>query len=86
MAAGTLVVAVDAPGAVDVLDACGGLLTKADDRALADVALSVLSVENRRNELAQEALSAVQHFNIPDATQRLSAAYETALQDYPTHT
>lgn len=78
--------AVNAPGAVDVLDAGGGLLTKADDRVLADAVLGVLSVENQRNELAQEALSAVQHFSIPAATQMLLAAYETAQQDYPTHT
>ncbi len=76
---------VNAPVAVDVLDAGGGLLTKADDRALADAVLGVLSVENRCDDLAQEALSAMQHFSIPAATQRLLVAYETAQQDYPTH-
>jgi 1,2-diacylglycerol 3-alpha-glucosyltransferase len=82
MAAGVPVVAVDAPGAADVLEAGGGVLTEATEERLAQAILEVLSVKGRRNELGEQALKTVARFSITEATRRLVAAYQTALADY----
>jgi 1,2-diacylglycerol 3-alpha-glucosyltransferase len=82
MAAGVPVVAVDAPGPADVLEAGGGVLTEATEERLAQAILEVLSSEGRRNELGEQALKAVKRFGITEATKRLVTAYESALADY----
>jgi 1,2-diacylglycerol 3-alpha-glucosyltransferase len=79
MAAGTPVVAVEAPGPVDVLAEGGGILVPPQEDAFADAVCTLLTNEDRLHEMGQEAKRAVQRYSIPEATQRLLAVYEAAL-------
>jgi glycosyltransferase involved in cell wall biosynthesis len=82
MAAGTPVVAVEAPGVMDVLGEGGGVLTPAEAGAFAEVVLELLADQGRRAELGREAAAAAQRFAIPNATAGLIDAYRVAL-DWP---
>jgi len=82
MAAGTPVVAVEAPGAVDVLSA-GGRLTAASRSALAQGVLEVLSDPGMLQQLELEAGRVVRQYSIANASARMLEVYEQALAAYP---
>ncbi len=83
MAAGTPVVAVEAPGSVDVLDEGGGILVPAREDAFADAVLGLLADEGRRQAMGKQAAQAAQRYTIPAATARLLAVYEAAVAAGP---
>ncbi|HEY67891.1 MAG TPA: glycosyltransferase family 4 protein [Thermoflexia bacterium] len=83
MAAGTPVVAVEAPGPVDVLSEGGGLLVPAQEDDFAGAVLALLTEEPRRRALGREAAQAVQRYAVPVATARLLAVYEEAIAAGP---
>lgn len=79
MAAGTPVVAVEAPGPVDVLAEGGGILVPADEEDFAEAILTLLDDEARRQAMAETALQVVQRYAIPETTKRLLEVYEAAI-------
>jgi 1,2-diacylglycerol 3-alpha-glucosyltransferase len=83
MAAGTPVVAVEAPGSVDVLEGGGGLLVPVREDAFADAVLGLLADEGRRQAMGKQAAQAAQRYTIPAATVRLLAVYEAAVAAGP---
>ena len=82
MAAGLPVVAVRAPGAVDVLTEGGGVLTENKSEAFAREVVDILADSGRQKELRDEALRAVERYSISDATERMLNAYETTLDSW----
>jgi len=83
MAAGTPVVAVEAPGSVDVLAEGGGLLVPTQEDAFADAVLELMADGPHRRAMGEKAAQAVQRYTIPDATKRLLAVYEAAVAAGP---
>ncbi len=83
MAAGTPVVAVEAPGPVDVLAEGGGLLVPAQEDAFADAVLKLLADEPRRRALGEQAAQVAQHYTIPITAARLLNVYEEAIAAGP---
>lgn len=83
MAAGTPVVAVEAPGPVDVLAEGGGILVPADEEDFAEAVLTLLDDEARRQAMAETALQVVQRYAIPETTQRLLDVYEAVIAAGP---
>jgi 1,2-diacylglycerol 3-alpha-glucosyltransferase len=83
MAAGTPVVAAQAPGPADVLVKGGGLLVPAQEDAFAGAVLELLADEARRRAIGEQAARAVQRYSIPSAAARLIAAYEAAITAGP---
>jgi len=83
MAAGTPVVAVEAPGSADVLAEGGGLLVPAQQEAFASAVTTLLADEPRRRALGEQATRAVQRYTVPAATAGLAAVYETAIDTGP---
>jgi len=83
MAAGTPVVAMEAPGPADVLSRGGGLLAPPQEDAFAAAVLELLSDEPRRRAMGEQAAQAAQRYNIPSATARLVAVYEEAIAAGP---
>jgi len=79
MAAGTPVVAVEAPGPVDVLAEGGGILVPAQEDSFADAVCALLTDEERLHEMGDEAKRAAQRYSVPEATKRLLAVYEAAI-------
>jgi 1,2-diacylglycerol 3-alpha-glucosyltransferase len=79
MAAGTPVVAVEAPGPVDVLAEGGGILVPSQEDAFAETVCALLTDEDRLREMGEEAKRAVKRYSISEATQRLLAVYEAAI-------
>ncbi|MEA1977410.1 MAG: glycosyltransferase [Chloroflexota bacterium] len=82
MAAGLPVVAVRAPGAVDVLTEGGGVLTENKPEAFAREVVGILADSGRQKELSEQARRAVERYSISDATARMLNAYETALDSW----
>ena len=82
MAAGLPVVAVRAPGAVDVLTGGGGVLTENTPEALARGVVDILADSGQRRELSEQARSAVERYSIPKATARMLNAYEATLNQW----
>jgi glycosyltransferase involved in cell wall biosynthesis len=82
MAAGLPVVAVRAPGSVDVLTEGGGVLTENKPELFAREVVDILAVSERQKELSDEARRAVQRYSISDATARMLNAYETTLESW----
>ena len=80
LAAGTPVVAVEAPGAVDLISA-GGLLTRPDSTDLARGILEVLSQPDELGRLARQAETVVERYSISSATERMLAVYERVLSE-----
>lgn len=80
MAAGTPVVAVEAPGPVDVLSQGGGILVPHDEDAFVEAVCRLLTRTNRLREMGEEARHAMQRYAIPEATQRLLAVYEAGIE------
>ena len=82
MAAGLPIVAVRAPGAVDVLTEGGGVLTENKPELFAREVVDILAAPGRQKELSKDALQAVERYSISDATARMLHAYETALASW----
>jgi len=82
MAAGLPIVAVRAPGAVDVLTERCGVLTENTPEALAREVVDILGDSERQRELSEHARQAVERYSIPGATERMLDAYETALDSW----
>jgi len=79
MAAGTPVVAIEAPGPVDVLSEGGGLLLPAEEDAFAEAICALLEDDDRRRRLGEEARKAARRYSIPRATEQLVNVYEAAV-------
>ena len=79
MAAGTPVVAVEAPGPMDALTGGGGLLVPAREEAFAGAVLALLTDEPRRRALGERAVRVVQRYTVPSVTARLVSVYEEAI-------
>jgi len=82
MAAGLPVVAVRAPGAVDVLTDGGGVLTENKSEAFAREVVDILADSERQRELSSQARRAVERYSITDAAARMLNAYEAALDSW----
>jgi len=76
LAAGTPVVAVKAPGAMDVIESGGGRLTEADEDDLARGIVQVLGQDGELERLALEGARVVERYSIAAATERMLAVYE----------
>jgi glycosyltransferase involved in cell wall biosynthesis len=83
MAAGTPVVAVEAPGPMDALAEGGGLLVPAQEEAFAGAVLALLADEPHRRALGERAARVVQRYTIPSVTARLVNVYEEAIAAGP---
>lgn len=82
MAAGTPVVAISAPGPVDVLSVGGGLLVKGGARAFARGVIALLADPPRRQALGEEAQRVARRYTIPFAVEQLVRVYERVIEDY----
>lgn len=82
MAAGTPVVAVDAPSSRDVLQHGGGILAPAQLDQFADILLHLLTDPARLQALSTRARQVVQQYDIPTAVDRLVAVYQDAIASY----
>ena len=80
MAAGTPVVAVEAPGPVDVLSQGGGILVPHNEDAFVNAVCGLLNNADRLRETGEEARRAMQGYAIPETTQRLLAVYEAGME------
>ncbi len=80
MAAGAPVVAVEAPGSVDILTQGGGLLVKPQEQAFAEAAVELLADEERLRGMGEEAVQIAQRYSVSAITERLQAVYEAALE------
>jgi len=83
MAAGTPVVAAEAPGPVDVLAGGGGLLVPIREDAFAGAVLKLLTDDPRRRAMGEQAMQAARRYSIPAAAARLAAVYETTITAGP---
>ncbi len=83
MAAGAPVVAVEAPGSVDILTQGGGILVEPQEQAFSEAVLDLLSDEERLKARGEEALQIAQRYSVPAITKRLLTVYETAIEDGP---
>ena len=83
MAAGTPIVAVEAPGSKDVLDEGGGLLVPLREEVFAEAVVDLLRDRRRLEALGRQAARIVQRYTIPAATERLLAVYEAAIAAGP---
>ena len=83
MAAGTPIVAVEAPGSKDVLDEGGGLLVPLREEVFAEAVVDLLRDKRRLDALGRQAARIVQRYTIPAATERLVAVYEAAIETEP---
>jgi glycosyltransferase involved in cell wall biosynthesis len=79
MAAGLPVIAVEAPGPVDILSGGGGLLVPADEDAFVQAVLGLLEDDLRRKEMGEEAFRLAQPYSISAITDRMLAVYEEAI-------
>jgi len=80
MAAGTPVVAVEAPGPVDVLSQGGGILVPHDEDAFVEAVCTLLTDTERLRKMGEEARRAMQRYAIAETTQRLLAVYEAGIE------
>ncbi|MCD4699480.1 MAG: glycosyltransferase [Phycisphaerae bacterium] len=83
MAAGTPVVAVEAPGPKDVLQAGGGVLVRSDEEAFAAQVERVLGDVQLRNRLQVSARQVAQMYAPDQVIDRMLAVYEEATTDGP---
>jgi len=83
MAAGTPIVALRAPGAMDMVeDGINGLLSEVEDgaEALAQKILRVVDDPALRSKLAQGAQQSAQQFDVAHVTERLLSIYKQAIE------
>jgi 1,2-diacylglycerol 3-alpha-glucosyltransferase len=83
MAAGTPVVAVEAPGPVDVLAQGGGVLVPTREEPFIEAVLGLLADGSRRRAMGEQAARAAQRYSIPAVTERLLEVYEAAMRAGP---
>jgi glycosyltransferase involved in cell wall biosynthesis len=83
MAAGLPIVAVDAPGPMDVLSEGGGLLVPAKEQDFSDVVLSLLEDHERRDAMGRQALQIAQQYSISATTKLLLGVYEEVIEAMP---
>jgi len=83
MTAGIPVVAVEAPGPVDVLSEGGGLLVPATEVDFSNAVLSLLADEACRIEMGKQAIRAAQRYSIPATTARMLEVYEKTIEAGP---
>jgi len=76
MAAGTPIVAVEAPATAYVLAEGGGVLVPQDEDTFAQAVVALLSDDARRRALGAEAREAAQRYGMADVTRRLLAVYD----------
>ena len=79
MAAGVPVVAVEAPGPIDVLAEGGGVLVPTKEDAFVEAVLSLLMDEGRREEMGEEARRMAQRYSVSVTTKKMLAVYEEAM-------
>jgi glycosyltransferase involved in cell wall biosynthesis len=84
MAAGTPVVAVEAPSSVDVLAEGGGVLVPAREEAFANAVLALLADRPRLRATGEQAVRVVRRYTVPAARESLLSAYEEAIAAGPT--
>jgi glycosyltransferase involved in cell wall biosynthesis len=80
MAAGTPVVAVEAPGPMDVLAHGGGLLVPREEEAFADAVLTLLASPERLQGLGEQARRATRPYAVDAAIERLLSVYDVAIR------
>lgn len=80
MAAGTPVVAVEAPGPVDVLAEGGGMLVPHREEDFAAAVVALLADNPRRRAMGEYAVHVAQRYSIPAATECLLQVYEAAIE------
>jgi len=83
MAAGTPVVAVEAPGPVDILAEGGGVLVPQQEQAFAEAVLALLSDRSRLRTMGERASEVAHGYAIPEATASLLSIYEAAIAEGP---
>lgn len=83
MAAGTPVVAVDAPSSADVLKSGGGLLVPAREEDFAEVVLGLLADKPQLRELSEQAKRVAQQYSISAASACLLKVYQAAIAAGP---
>jgi glycosyltransferase involved in cell wall biosynthesis len=83
MAAGTPVVAVEAPSSVDVLVDGGGVLVPAREEAFANAVLALLADRPRLRAIGEQAVRAVRRYAVPAARESLLSVYEEAIAAGP---
>ncbi|MEN6643821.1 MAG: glycosyltransferase [Armatimonadia bacterium] len=82
MAAGTPVIAMDAPGANDMIeDGCNGRLVPTSEQGagLARAALETLNTENRLAEMSQRSRDWARRYDLPSVVERVLQVYDKAL-------
>lgn len=81
MAAGTPVVALEAPGSLDVLAEGGGLLVPDQEDAFVEAILGLIGSDNegRLCTLQRQAKKVVQRYAVPAAADRLATIYREAI-------
>jgi glycosyltransferase involved in cell wall biosynthesis len=79
MAAGIPIVAVEAPGPIDILSGGGGLLVPAEEDAFVQAVLTLLEDDIRRKEVGEEAFRLAQPYAVSTVTDRMLAVYNEAL-------
>ena len=85
MAAGTPVVALEAPGPKDVLAEGGGVVVPDDESRFAEAIIELLTDDTKREELGRAAKEAVKRFAPEATTKLLMDVYEEALVRGPAH-
>lgn len=83
MAAGTPVVAVEAPGCIDTLADGGGELVPSRQDPFVDAVLGLLSDRERLKRLGQQARKVAGQYSIPESTARLVEIYQQAVAAGP---
>jgi glycosyltransferase involved in cell wall biosynthesis len=81
MAAGTPVVAVDAPGSKDVLAQGGGVLVPPREQDFTDAVVELLCDPLRRRALGRAARQVAERYSVSSATSRLVDVYAQAATD-----
>jgi glycosyltransferase involved in cell wall biosynthesis len=84
MAAGTPVVALEAPGPKDVLAEGGGVVVPADETRFAEAVVELLTDHTKRETLGRAAKEAVKRFAPEETTKLLMDVYEKAVVLGPT--
>jgi glycosyltransferase involved in cell wall biosynthesis len=82
MAAGTPVVAVQAPGLVDVVSKGGGVLVPQDEEAFAAAVIHLLEDDQARLAMQAKAKATADLFSVETASRQLIDVYEQTLQTY----
>jgi len=82
MAAGTPVVAVDAPSSHDVLKGGGGVLAPEQIEQFSDAIVNLLINPTQLEALSVQAVQVARQYDIPTAVDRLVAVYQEAIDAY----